>query len=153
MKILLTSLMISISFSHLVIAQSPDWKQRLQQELEEFKNCMNQDENNDCRTILGKSIKLVYNVSAFYDDQSGDYLTPQDIGSELVKANKWKSLGFAYNQDALNEGQKAANGNKPVLAVYRDEEGQACCYVTTRRITSLRLLEFESAKSSFFLNS
>ncbi|MEM6846425.1 MAG: hypothetical protein AAF632_29740 [Bacteroidota bacterium] len=125
MKALLFSFLISLTIGHLATAQSSDWKQQLQQELEAFKSCMNQNENGDCRTVLGKSIKLVYNINDFYNAQSGGYLTPQDIGSELAKTNEWKSLGFAYNQDALIEGQKAANTNKPVLAVYRDEEGQA----------------------------
>ncbi len=116
---------ISILCGYAVQAQSSNWQKSLQQELEEFKTCMNQSENGDCRTVLSRSVKAVYNVNDFYNAQSGGYLTLQAMGAELEKTDEWKSLGFAYNQDALNEGQKAANGNKPVLAVYRDEDGEA----------------------------
>ncbi|MEM6362391.1 MAG: hypothetical protein AAFX57_15265 [Bacteroidota bacterium] len=123
MKTLVFSLFISVTFGHLATAQSSDWKQLLQQELEEFKACMKQSDNIKCRSAIGETIKAVYNIDDFYLSATGTNSTALEIANSIESKSAWKKLGQAYIQEVLTEAQELANRKKPVLAIYKGEDG------------------------------
>lgn len=101
------------------------WKTELQKSLVEFKNCMESGKEENCRSLVGKSVNIVYDVNDFYSQSKGRYLSAFEIADELTDASKWKKLGPAYDQKILNKSQELANARKPVIAVYKDKAGEA----------------------------
>ena len=101
-----------------------NWKQDLNNSLQQFKSCENTSENgiNTCNKFIGGMLKTVYKVNDFYSQTSGRYMRVSEIAAFLEENKRWKLLGHAYEQDALDQAQSHANTKKPAIAVYLDEE-------------------------------
>jgi len=112
------------SFSH---GQSlnRNWEQALSNELKQFIACENANTHgvNSCNDLIGKSVATVYNVNDFYSKNANRYMLVSEISEFLEENNRWKRLGHAYEQEALNEAQNYANARKAAVAVYLNEEG------------------------------
>jgi hypothetical protein len=101
-----------------------NWNQELNRSLQEFIKCKNENTEgiNTCSKFVGESLNLVYNVNDFYSPSSKRYLINSEIVDFLKNSKKWKLLGHAYEQKALDEAQMLANSNKAVVAIYINEE-------------------------------
>ena len=101
-----------------------NWKQDLNTAIETFKNC---DQNmaskdNPCYKYIGESVNLVYQVNDFFSKEYERYLSGSEIIEFIKSGSQWKSLGFGYDQKALDEAQNYANADKAVIAVYMSDE-------------------------------
>ena len=110
------------TLTHRLSGQSinKQWKQELALVLDEYKNC----NDASCLEALGKSVDVVYNVKDFFNSERSQYLGVQEISKKLDEGKNWKLVGPAYKQEILEQGQEMANRGKPVLAVYKNKEGQ-----------------------------
>ncbi|MEM9858613.1 MAG: hypothetical protein AAF843_14725 [Bacteroidota bacterium] len=104
---------------------SSNWEGELESLLADFQSCMQQSNDLNCKSTIGKSMNTLYNLKDFYSSNSNRYATAFEIANEIDNKTTWKKLGQAYEQESLEEAQKLANKKLPVIAVYKDEEGTA----------------------------
>ncbi len=101
-----------------------NWKQSLDESLKSFMACKdNGAAINPCSKYVGESVNTVYQVNDFYSQKLGRYMLIEEIAEYLKGDTKWKTLGKAFNQDALKEAQQAANSKKGVVAIYLNSSG------------------------------
>lgn len=114
-----------VSFALVGSAQTANsqWKNQLESELANFKDCMSTNNNDECRTVIGKSVEVVYGINDFYDSKTNSYKTANEIAASISTINNWTRIGYAYEQEALTQSQKLANQKKPVLAIYKNADG------------------------------
>jgi len=107
-----------------IVAQSqqlnPNWKQDLNNALQEFEKC----ETSECYEIYGLSLNGVYKVNDFYSNEKNRYLTTSEIKSYLDENGNWEKLGPAYDAKALEKAQSYANNKKATVAVYLNDNGK-----------------------------
>ena len=120
--ILVFSLCYSLSYGQSINSQ---WKQALNNELEQFKACENTAATgtNPCNKFVGSALSTVYNINDFYSKTLGRHMLIGEIADFLKDNNQWTLLGHAYEQEALNEAQNYANARKAAVAVFINEEG------------------------------
>ncbi len=113
------------SSNHFCFGQSSSsWKQELENELTNFIGCMTDNADNACKSVAGKSVKIVYNSDDFLNNANGQYASAYVMASKIESDGKWEKLGYAYNQETLSKSQELANNNRPVVALYKNEAGQ-----------------------------
>ncbi|MEM8568543.1 MAG: hypothetical protein AAGF85_18950 [Bacteroidota bacterium] len=122
MKVLLKSISIILMVQSAAFAQTitSNWQNKLETALSDFKSCMAQNDNISCKSAVGESIKSIYNINDFYNN---GHATAMEIANAIDNKTTWKKLGQAYNQEVLTQAQELANSKKPVLAVYKGEDG------------------------------
>jgi hypothetical protein len=97
-----------------------NWEKDLSKSLEQFMNCTRSSaDKSTCSVTVGESIATVYQTKDFYSQSLNRYLTPNEISKSIVDGNRWKLIGYAYDQKALEQAQQYANSHKAVIAVYR----------------------------------
>jgi hypothetical protein len=101
-----------------------NWKQDLNGEILEFKNCKSSSEDNySCNGHVGQSFKTVYEIDDFYSVDQKRYLVTQEITNLVVNNEKWSELGHAYDENALSKAQENANAKIATIAIYKKEDG------------------------------
>jgi hypothetical protein len=124
MKLYAIVLMMIIMTSSFGQSLNENWKQDLNTSLEQFLNCTTvKGEKYQCSGFIGESISKVYKTNAFFSDKLSRYLLITEIPKSLDATGQWKSIGYAYDQQALIEAQKHANEKKAVIAVYTTASG------------------------------
>lgn len=98
-----------------------NWKQDLTTALNQFLNC--DGGGKECSGFAAKALNTVYRINDFYSQQSGRYMTVNEIAAFLNDSEKWTSLGKPYDQKILQTAQEYANAKKAVVAVYRNAQG------------------------------
>lgn len=118
---IMTMLLVTSSFGQ---ALNENWKQDLNTSLEQFLSCTSATgEKYQCSVFIGESISKVYKTNAFFSDKLSRYLRINEIPRALDATGQWKSIGYAYDQQALVEAQNEANKHKAVIAVYTTPSG------------------------------
>jgi len=101
-----------------------NWKKDLAASYEQFIQCTNSPgEKYQCSRFIGESIAKVYKTNVFFSDKQSRFLHINEISKAMVENGQWMQIGHAYEQTALDEAQKQANANKPVIAVYNTPSG------------------------------
>lgn len=72
---------------------------------------------------MGSALSTVYKIDDFYSKELGRHMLVSEISSFLKSSQKWKALGYAYDQKALTEAQTLANAKTAVVAIYLNAEG------------------------------
>lgn len=118
----LTALLLA-AFTLITEAQTvnSNWKQELDAALNQFMNC--KDGGKECSGFAAKSLNTIYRINDFYSQQSGRYMTVNEIAAFMNDNEKWTSLGKPYDQKILETAQEYANAKKAVIAVYRNAQG------------------------------
>ncbi len=93
----------------------------MQEILEAFRYCKETAENPlQCKYFISKAIDDYFGVKDFM--KNGTYADFEDILFIIKSNTKWKSLGMANSQNALDEAQNIANNGKPVLAIHTNSK-------------------------------
>ena len=95
-----------------------NWEADLNTSLTSFEQC-SEDVGlvSTCHQFSGESLKTVYGINDFYAKEQNRYMLIDEIYTYLESGNRWTLLGKAYDQKALEDGQKHANAGKAVVAV------------------------------------
>jgi hypothetical protein len=117
-KIIILIIICAFPYSLLSQSLNPNWKQELNNSLQQFLQCQQASDNTSCNKYLGESINTVYKINDFYSDKLGRHLLATEISQYLKGNNKWTLLGHAYDQKVLTQAQENANAKKAVVAVY-----------------------------------
>lgn len=116
--------MMAIGSASLSQSLNENWKRDLELSLDKFRQCtQSRAEKYQCSGFIGESIANVYKTNAFYSDKLNRYLHINEISKSTFEKGAWNSIGYAYDQKALEEAQKLANANKAVIAVYVTDSG------------------------------
>ncbi|MDF9795034.1 hypothetical protein OKW21_000297 [Catalinimonas alkaloidigena] len=121
MRQLLIILLIAISPSLHAQHLNRNWKSELESSLSKFMACEESESTPACHNFAGESLQTVYRINDFYSSEKGMFLEPHEIYEFLDKSDQWTLLGKGYDQNALNNAQQYANGNKAVVAVMKGE--------------------------------
>jgi len=84
-----------------------------------------------CNRFAPQAMKIVYGATDF-SDENGNYPLANDLATGLKNGKwpKWKSLGEATSDKAIEEAQKAANAGQPAVAVWFDTGPNPTGHVT-----------------------
>lgn len=112
---------ISISYGQRI---NNNWKQDLNNELEQFKVCDNTTTTgiNPCNWFIGNTLTTVYKINDFYSKELGRHMLVSEISEFLKESKQWTLLGLGYDQKVLKEAQNYANSGKAVVAIYLNKE-------------------------------
>jgi hypothetical protein len=85
----------------------------------EFKACKDTaSTKHTCKTFVAKAINGNFEISDFNNlEKEGEYIEYDKIIEVVKSSDKWKKIGEATEQGALDYFQKSANENKAVLAI------------------------------------
>jgi hypothetical protein len=123
-KVYLTILILATGSATFSQSLNQNWKRDLEISLDKFRQCtQTKAEKYQCSGFIGESIANVYKTNAFFSDKLSRYLHINEISKSSLETGPWASIGYAYDQKALEEAQKQANANKAVIAVYVTELG------------------------------
>ncbi len=107
----------SISFGQTI---NNNWEKDLTKSLEEFIECAKSSKDKStCGATVGQSLSTVYRQDAFFSQKLNRFLVSNEISKIVEGSDRWKLMGYAYDQKVLDQAQQVANANKPVIAVYR----------------------------------
>ncbi|MEK6481984.1 hypothetical protein WJR50_30870 [Catalinimonas sp. 4WD22] len=119
MKYLIIAFFLTISMSLQAQHLNRNWENDLKTSLQEFMQCGSGNDVSACHSFAGESLKTVYKVNDFFSSDKGRFLEPDEIYGFLEESDQWTLLGKGYDQNALSNAQKYANGNKAVVAVMK----------------------------------
>jgi hypothetical protein len=105
------------------IQANKEWKSYMESLLNEFMQCNAPiDDYSPCNRFLGLALKRVYKINDFErPQQSGQYMSANEIALEVSKSKQWILLGKAENQEVLSTAQDNANSFLAVIAVNQGE--------------------------------
>jgi len=97
-----------------------NWEKELTKSLDDFIKCAKTSADKaTCGATVGQSLATVYKQDAFFSKKLNRFLKANEISEIVEESKRWKAMGYAYDQKVLDQAQQVANGNKPVIAVYR----------------------------------
>lgn len=102
--------------------------------LEEYNDCVSEAESNkDCKTFTARAI-CEYNG---IDDlkEGGEYIEYNDIYDFIIAGDKWKSLGFAPDQEVMTKAQDLANDGYAVIAVNTEDKHKFTVLIVKGELT------------------
>lgn len=91
----------------------------LESVLAEFKSCKDTSQNkHGCKTYIGKAINGNFEIPDFnHPEKKGEYIDYDQVADMVKTSNRWKNIGSATDQDALDYFQKCSNEGIPALAI------------------------------------
>jgi hypothetical protein len=119
-------ILLAALFSGTTYGQSvnPNWKQELSTSLEDFLKCTGSpSDGKSCTKFIAESLRKVYKINDFYTQNTGQYMTVNEITSFVKNSEQWALLGHSYEQTTLATAQTHANAKKAVIAVYQNASG------------------------------
>jgi hypothetical protein len=123
-KLLFTTILLTFFSTAFSQSYNENWKKDLTTALEQFMECTNGDgEKYQCTGFIGEAIAKVYKTNAFFSEKLSRYLLINEISETLIENGQWTTIGYAYDQKALDEAQNQANSHKAVIAVYTTTNG------------------------------
>ncbi|NJN25765.1 MAG: hypothetical protein HC819_07265 [Cyclobacteriaceae bacterium] len=119
-----TFLLLMFSLAGYAQKIDKEWKSLLNTNIESFRKC-DQRSGNDtkfCSSATAESINKIYKIEDFYSKSQGRYMNNSEIVEVLNATGKWKLIGYAYEQEALDKAQELANKNMATLAYYANDD-------------------------------
>jgi hypothetical protein len=84
-----------------------NWRRDLTASLDKFRQCIQATgEKYQCSGFIGESIANVYKTNVFYSQKQSRYLHLNEKSKSSVESAPWTSLGYSYDQKALEEAHK-----------------------------------------------
>jgi hypothetical protein len=123
LKINFTVILLMYSLYSSAQTVNANWRQDLNQILEQFQQCTASPDKSACNNYTGEALNKVYKVNDFYSQQSKRFMTASEIATFLKGSSHWKSLGQPFDQKTLNAAQEHANSKKAVVAVFMNAQG------------------------------
>lgn len=89
--------------------------------LEEYNDCVaNAESNHDCKTFTARAICEYNGIDDLKED--GEYIMYHEIYDYITAGGSWESLGFAKNQEVMNEVQDLVNQGYAVIAISTEDK-------------------------------
>ncbi|MFN3918558.1 MAG: hypothetical protein ACK4K0_12580 [Flavobacteriales bacterium] len=112
---------------------SPDEKiqrQTLETILAEYEECkLNSQSVGACKNFVSRAICEYNGITDFIKD--GEYVDYHEVFEIVVDKWKWKTLGYATNQEVLIEAQELANKGIAVVAINTNDKHKLPVLITT----------------------
>jgi hypothetical protein len=112
---------------------SPDeemQRQTLETILTEYEDCKSNSQSiKDCKNFVSRAICEYNGITDFRKED--EYVDYHEIFEIVVDKWKWKTLGYATNQDVLTEAQELANKGIAVVAINTDDKHKLPVLITT----------------------